>query len=126
MKKILLIEDNIELVGLLEMFLETSLSQDPLLNKFKIDKAYNGAEALELFNQNFYDIVVTDIDMPIMNGFEMLNILEKMEVRPFKQLIVTSGAIDNSSKELLKKYTIYNKPYQLENLLELIINEIKK
>jgi two-component system capsular synthesis sensor histidine kinase RcsC len=34
--------------------------------------AANGRECLTLLHQQSYDLVVTDIDMPVMNGFELL------------------------------------------------------
>ncbi len=37
----------------------------------KVDTAENGEEGLEKFKQNHYDIVITDVRMPIMDGLEM-------------------------------------------------------
>lgn len=37
----------------------------------KVDTAENGQEGLEKFKQNHYDIVITDVRMPIMDGLEM-------------------------------------------------------
>jgi len=43
-----------------------------ILKKWKItfDVAYNGREALQLFEDNHYDIILTDIEMPEMGGIE--------------------------------------------------------
>jgi PAS domain S-box-containing protein len=38
----------------------------------KVDCVQNGKEGLELFEKNKYDVVITDIYMPVMNGLEML------------------------------------------------------
>lgn len=42
------------------------------LNKagFEVDTAADGGEALELFTQNDYDLVLMDIQMPVMDGYE--------------------------------------------------------
>lgn len=37
----------------------------------KLDVARNGKEGLEMFQANHYDVVVTDVKMPIMDGLEM-------------------------------------------------------
>ena len=43
----------------------------------KPDTATNGRQALELFRQRTYDIIFTDIEMPIMNGLEMIEEMKK-------------------------------------------------
>lgn len=47
--------------------------QKMLLKLFnRVDIAVNGAEALEMFNNNDYDLVITDLQMPVMNGIELI------------------------------------------------------
>lgn len=59
---ILVVEDNLELLS----FMTEKLS----LN-FSVEKATNGAEAFDIIQKVNVDIVVTDIMMPIMDGFEL-------------------------------------------------------
>ena len=59
---ILVVEDNLELLS----FMTEKLS----LN-FSVEKATNGAEAFDIIQRVNVDIVVTDIMMPIMDGFEL-------------------------------------------------------
>ena len=44
-----------------------------VLRKWKMgfDSAYDGKEALELFKKNDYDLILTDIQMPVMGGVEL-------------------------------------------------------
>lgn len=37
----------------------------------RVDVAINGAEAFEMFEKNEYDLIITDLQMPIMNGIEL-------------------------------------------------------
>jgi len=52
---------------------------------FRVDTATNGAEALEKYKDYFtqekkhYDIVITDINMPVMNGIELTKEIYKIE-----------------------------------------------
>ncbi len=70
-KKILIVDDSNTNLLTLEL----------MLNNYKgnIDKAKNGAEALELFNQNRYDIIFMDCMMPVMNGYDATNAIRKIE-----------------------------------------------
>ena len=41
-------------------------------NLWTIDKAYNGKDALDLVENNIYDLVITDIVLPEIDGFELI------------------------------------------------------
>ncbi|MDE5716513.1 MAG: response regulator transcription factor [Lachnospiraceae bacterium] len=62
--RILIAEDEVELAKGLKFLLEK--------NKFTVDVAYDGAEALEHFDCHDYDVVILDIMMPKVNGLEVL------------------------------------------------------
>lgn len=110
--KFLFVEDELELLELYEMLLED------MNIEFKL--AQNGAEALEMLTKDHYDFVFSDIRMPKMDGFELLeNIINnKLDVKKFvfitahvdisKQEVEQKGASDILYKPLghkvLKKY----------------------
>ncbi|MDD5053395.1 MAG: response regulator [Sulfuricurvum sp.] len=54
-----------------------------------IDMAENGEAGLAKYNNNIYDIVITDINMPIMNGIEM--IAHMREINPEQKIIAISA-----------------------------------
>ncbi len=60
-KKILIVEDD----EINMLFLKEVLGE-----KFIIDTADNGASALEFFKQDKFDIILMDVQMPIMNGYD--------------------------------------------------------
>jgi len=74
MKKILVVDDS----ALMRSVLCDIINQDPELQV--ADKANNGLEALELLKKNTYDAVVLDVNMPRMNGLELLKELRKMRM----------------------------------------------
>ena len=58
---------------------------------FTVVNAANGREALDLYRKNAADItlVVADIGMPIMNGYEMIRELKKLD--PKLPIVISSG-----------------------------------
>ena len=68
-KKALLVEDNIMNVKLFSLLLKRVGIQ--------FDVATDGEEALDLFNINQYDIILTDINLPKLLGNEMAEIMRK-------------------------------------------------
>jgi putative two-component system response regulator len=70
-ENILLVEDN-------EINLEIMHSQLSSLN-YQVDTAVNGKDALGKFQQNDYDVILTDIEMPEMNGYELTAAIRQSE-----------------------------------------------
>ena len=55
--------------------------------------AENGVEGLEMFNKNNYDLIITDINMPLMNGVKMVREIKKKNPR---QIIMVISAHDEA------------------------------
>lgn len=64
---LLLVDDNEEILE----FLEHELSE-----KYSIIKALNGQEALDILKENAVQLVISDIMMPVMDGFELCTIIK--------------------------------------------------
>lgn len=90
-------------------------------DKFNFLKAANGVEAWEVLKNWEVDCVVTDINMPLMSGIELL---EKMRSeRNNTSVIVVTGNYDDQTikrcRELGVKDLIY-KPYLIKDLIQKI------
>ena len=66
--RILIADDDKEIRNLLKIYLEREL--------YMVDTAINGEEALHLFNQNNYNLVILDLMMPKIDGIEVCKNLE--------------------------------------------------
>lgn len=94
MFKVLIVDDLIENIELLEAYLS---SEDYL-----IYKAYNGQEALEIFDKEGPDIVITDVMMPIMDGYTLCRILKGREDVYIPVIVITALQDHNEKIEGLK------------------------
>jgi len=86
MKKLLLIDDDKELVSLLAEFL--------CLENFAIETAYDGEQGLQKAITDNYDLILLDVMMPRMNGFEMLKLLRQKNETPVLMLTTRGDEID--------------------------------
>nr|MDJ0815786.1 response regulator [Desulfobacterales bacterium] len=110
---ILLVEDN-------EINLEIMHSQLNSL-QFSVDTAVNGKDALRKFQQNDYDVILTDIEMPEMNGYELTAAIrqsEKDSETSIPILAITASEFDlNEDRAHSLGFTGYMlKPLDLELL----------
>ena len=91
---------------------------------FKVDMAENGKAALEKCQKGFYNIVVTDLNMPVMDGMELLKRLKSKW--PYQEVIVVTGyATIESAIEAMKlgAYDFILKPVNFDHV-QFIINKL--
>lgn len=97
-------------------------SMDLFHNFFEhITTVKDGVEALEEYNKNHYDIIITDISMPRMDGIELISIIRKDKP---KIPIIVYSAWNNSSYMSdcisLNVDGYLLKPMQVKNLIEVL------
>ena len=80
-KKILLVDDE---EGIQLLYREEFEDEG-----YTVDSAYNGEEALDHFKKNPPDLVILDINMPGMNGIEVLR--QMKEIQPELPVILSSA-----------------------------------
>lgn len=72
MIKLLLIEDDVNLCYILKSSLEE------LIGDYEVTTASNGEEGLQILASNYTpDIIVSDVDMPVLNGLDMVKHIRK-------------------------------------------------
>jgi CheY-like chemotaxis protein len=92
MKKILIVDDNQQNLYFLEIML--------LSNNYGILKAVNGKEALELAHEDPPDLVITDILMPVMDGFSLCRELKNDDLlRHIPVIFYTATYTDPKDEE---------------------------
>ena len=69
-----------------------------LSGKYDIDFAYDGEEGLLYAKQDIYDIIILDIMMPVMNGYEMLQNLRKDKIMVPVLLVTAKDGLEDKLK----------------------------
>jgi len=91
-------------------------------NNHVMQSAFNGKEALPLLKQNDYDVLITDINMPLMNGIELVKETVKLPSTPVLIIILTSRCdLPQLEQEMLAaNVRLFQKPFNPQKLIELI------
>jgi len=79
-----------------------------------ISQAMDGAEAADLLRDGEFDVVVLDLMLPKMNGFEVAKIIESKPKRP--RLIVLSAIARYFDDRFPPDTVILEKPFEIERL----------
>ena len=108
--KLLLVEDSQQLNKALSTILKRS--------SFIVDSAYDGEEALIFIEQYQYDIIVLDVMMPKLNGFEVLKIMRDKKIETPVIMLTAKSTVEDKINGLdLGADDYLAKPFNTEELL---------
>src|ERR1039458_5785139 len=79
-----------------------------------VTEAVNGQEALELFAQERFDLVITDYLMPLMKGDELARNIKKLA--PAEPILMITGSAAQFDGSQVSADAVLNKPFGLEEL----------
>ena len=114
-KKVLVVDDEIHIVHVVAIKLRN--------NGYEVVTAENGAEAFELTCSENPDVIVTDCQMPVMSGLELVAKLRENEQTkhiPVIMLTARSFAIEDETKQKLAISECVSKPFSPKELLRSI------
>ena len=119
--KILLIEDD----RVNQMVISKMLSK----NGYIIEVAENGQEGLDVFYSDSFDLIIMDIQMPVMSGLEAVEIIRKSDAGKKIPIIALTALALIKEKEVIMKYGFdmyLTKPLDLEELVGIVNRFINK
>jgi two-component system alkaline phosphatase synthesis response regulator PhoP len=114
-RKVLVVDDEIHIIHVVTIKLRN--------NGYEVISAENGAAAFELAREEQPDIVVTDFQMPVMTGLELVRELRRNEATkdtPVIMLTARGFAIEEEQKEDLQISEFLSKPFSPKELLRSI------
>lgn len=105
-----MVDDEVEM----RIALETTLKREG----HTITLAENGEQALERFSEGPFDLVLTDVKMPKMNGVELLKALKKKSSQTVAIMMTAYGDIDNAVETIKAgAFDYLLKPFSAEILI---------
>jgi two-component system alkaline phosphatase synthesis response regulator PhoP len=114
-KKALVVDDEIHIVQVVAIKLKN--------NGFDVTTAENGAIALDLAGKIHPDIIITDFQMPVMSGLELVENLRKDPETadiPVVMLTARGFAIEEDQRQQLKISACLAKPFSPREVLQSI------
>ncbi|MCM8761891.1 MAG: response regulator [Candidatus Omnitrophica bacterium] len=120
-KKILVVEDEVDNLKILSMALKSA--------GYIVFGATNGEEGLEIFREEKPDLVILDVMMPVMDGWEVLKRIKAgLRSRRVPVIMLTAK---NTDMDKIKGYDYgadfyVTKPYNIKKLLPIIRDMLSK
>ena len=114
-KRVLVVDDDADLVGLLMAVLQQ--------NGLTVDTALDGSEALDRLAENHYSVVLLDLMMPVLDGFGVIEALERLSTNTMPVVLVMTGA-----PELIEQldpraiHGIVRKPFDVGEVASLVLS----
>jgi len=120
MAKILVVDD--------ERNLRIVVQKEMQRQGHEVEIATNGEEAWTLLNEQDFDVMLSDIDMPRLNGIELLRRLREKSQNPPEVIMLTGQATVESAIEAMKlgAYDYLTKPYRITELSALVNQAAEK
>ena len=118
-ERLLVVDDEPVIVDMLVAILE---------DEDIIDSASNGKDALKKLNDNHYSAIVSDVDMPIMNGIDFFKKAVEKEPDINKRFLFFTGSFDSEVLDFFKQNKIkyLPKPSSIDDIKKAIFKIISR
>ena len=104
-----------------ESSIRAVLSDLLVLEGYEVAVAVDGRDALDKIQAEHYDILLTDMEMPRMNGMELVERLGEMHGAPLPIFMTGYGTVDTAVRAMKSGVWDYLlKPFQIDNLVAIL------
>ncbi len=117
-KEIMVVDDEAGIRALLSDALEQ--------RGYSVTLAKNGKESLKQLKSRRFDLLITDVNMPQLNGLELIRMMKK-KGRKEKVILISGEPVDNSifNKECMPVFAQLRKPFKMDKLLDTVISALE-
>ena len=116
---VLVVDDEKNILKVVSMILKK--------NQYEVDTARSSEEAIDKFNQNTYDLVLTDLKLPEKSGIDLLEYIKSRDSGIPVIMITAFGTIENAINAMKKgAFNYLTKPVNPDELLTVMKEAIEK
>lgn len=104
-----------------------ALLSDALMQEgYSVTLAKNGKDSLRLLNKRRFDVLITDINMPHINGLELIRVMKKKGRRE-KVILISGNPVDEKllNNEVMPVFAQLTKPFGMNLLLDTVISALE-
>ncbi len=111
MGRILAVDDELDMLTLLKMIIEGYTDH-------QVTVTNNPLEAVDLLDREQFDLVLTDLKMPGMDGMELLELAKKKDEEALVMVITAYGSLESAEEAMAKgAFDFITKPFRKEQIL---------
>jgi two-component system response regulator AtoC len=109
-KRILVIDDEENMRHMLAVLLEKE--------GYQVDNAADGKQGLDLSSENFYDLILCDLKMPVMDGMTFLENFQELQVESTVIVMSAYGTLDTAIEAMKRgAYDYVSKPFKPDEIM---------
>ncbi len=111
MGRILAVDDELDMLALLKMIIEG-------YSEHQVMTTNNPLEAAELVEKEKFDLLLTDLKMPGLDGMELLTLAKKRDEDALVMVITAYGSLESAEEAMGKgAFDFITKPFRKEQIL---------
>lgn len=118
MQKILVVEDDFDIQELLHSFLQEA--------GYEVDVANDGVEAIDIFSNSQFDLILLDIMLPKIDGFTLCELIRKQSQVPIIMLTALNGEEEQIKGLDLQVDDYITKPFSMPVLIRKIAAVLRR
>ncbi len=117
--KVLVVDDQKSIREILEIFLKSE--------GFSVSAADNGMTALDIMKDDIFDLVITDMKMPKLNGIDLLRNIKEISPNTVVVIITAFGTPESAVEAMkLGAFDYIQKPFKMDDIRLVIKNAFEK
>jgi len=118
-EKILIVDDEPDMLKLLSMIIREK-------SPYEVTTTNNPVEAIELAKKGGFDLVISDLKMPGLDGIEIIEAVKRLDEDTPVVIITAYGTVESASEAMLKGgFDFITKPFRKEQILFTIDKALK-